>query len=156
LLKSVEAKRAHVRFETSNNYVDTRPPSVIICIMTQINKHMPPTPKLAAACCSPLDGLLDADFFKALGDPTRLKMLSCLARCGRRCSVSEIAECCSVDFSVVSRHLAILDRAGVVHSTKEGRTVYYAVLYDAVSRRFKALANSMGKCAGSKRKCCAT
>ena len=83
--------------------------------MTQINKH-PLTPKKAAACCGPIDHLLDAELFKALGDPTRLLLLACLAKCARPCSVTEIAACCSVDLSVVSRHLALLERAAIVTS----------------------------------------
>ena len=124
--------------------------------MTQVSNRLPSTPKRAAACCSPMDDLLDAELFKALGDPTRLNMLSCLARCRRRCSVSEIAECCSVDFSVVSRHLAILQRAGVVESTKEGRTVFYTVMYDTLGRRFAALAKAIARYAPeSNGGCCA-
>ena len=72
----------------------------------------PLTPRHAAARKGPIDAALDADLFKALGDPTRLQLLACLAKCARPCSVSEVADCCHVDLSVVSRHLALLQRAG--------------------------------------------
>src|ERR1700733_12070524 len=97
--------------------------------MTQISKQRPLTPKLAVRCFDPIDDLLDLGLFKGLGDRTRLRLLGCLAKCGRACSVSEVAECCVVDFSVVSRHLALLERSGIVESSKEGRTVFYAVKY---------------------------
>ena len=92
------------------------------------------TPKQAAKCCNPVDDLLDPELFKALCDPTRLRLLACLAKCGRACSVTEVAECCAVDLSVVSRHLAMLEKAGVLESTKEGRTVFYAVRYRQLSQ----------------------
>jgi ArsR family transcriptional regulator len=57
--------------------------------------------------------------------------------------VSELADCCSVDFSVVSRHLALLERAGIVGSTKEGRTVLYAVKYLQLSAKLRALADAV-------------
>ena len=115
--------------------------------MTQVSKQKPETPKEAACCSSNLSSCLDAHFFKALGDPTRLNLLNCLALCGRPCSVSEIAECCSVDFSVVSRHLSLLADAGILDSRKDGRTVFYEVKYAALSGMLRALANEFEKCA---------
>ncbi len=115
----------------------------IICTMTQVRKIKPLTPKLAAQCCGPIDELLDPELFKGLSDPTRVTLLACLAKCGRSCSVTEVAECCSVDFSVVSRHLALLERAGIVRSTKEGRTVFYAVKYAEISTKLTALADAL-------------
>jgi len=115
--------------------------------MTQVRKKKrPASPKLAAACCSPIDDLLDPDLFKAISDPTRVTLLACLAKCGRPCSVGEVAECCSVDFSVVSRHLALLARSGVLEATKEGRTVHYRVRYAELSASLRALADAIDAC----------
>ncbi|MEM8757724.1 MAG: metalloregulator ArsR/SmtB family transcription factor [Planctomycetota bacterium] len=63
---------------------------------------------------------------KALAEPTRARLLSCLLKCGRPCSVTEVAECCSIDFSMVARHLATMARAGLLSSEKKGRTVWYS------------------------------
>ena len=98
--------------------------------MTQINKYRPTSPKQAARRAGRIDQALDVELFKALSDPTRVRLLACLAKCGRVCSVTEVAECCSVDFSVVSRHLAMLADAGVLESDKQGRTVFYQVRYE--------------------------
>lgn len=115
--------------------------------MTQINKHLrPSTPKQAAQCCGPLDQLLDPALFKAFSDPTRSALLSCIAKCGRGCSVTEVAECCSVDVSVVSRHLSLLARSGVLDAKKEGRTVFYRVRYADLSRSLRALADALDQC----------
>ena len=124
--------------------------------MTQIYNKSSATPKQAAKSRGPLDKALDADLFKALGDPTRLKLLACLAKCSRPCSVTEVAECSSIDFSVVSRHLAILFRAGIVKGEKSGRTVFYEVKYREVSEMFRALSDALSECCSknSKGSCC--
>lgn len=125
------------------------------CTMTQVRKRSrPATPKQAAKCCGPIDDLLDAELFKALGDKTRVSLISCIAKCGRGCSVSEVAECCSVDFSVVSRHLALLARAGVLEATKEGRTVFYRVRYAELARSLRSLASAFDDCNQGNKGCC--
>jgi ArsR family transcriptional regulator, arsenate/arsenite/antimonite-responsive transcriptional repressor len=118
--------------------------------MTQVSRRprgrRPLSPKQAAACCWPIDGLLDPELFKGLCDPTRAKLLGCLIKCGRACSVSEVAECCAVDFSVVSRHLQLLERAGVLESVKLGRTVFYAVKFVHLCRTLRGLADAIEEC----------
>lgn len=112
--------------------------------MTQVRKKKPPaTPKQAAACCAPVDDLLDPELFKALSDPTRALLIACIAKCGRGCSVGEVAECCSVDFSVVSRHLALLARSGVLEAKKEGRTMFYRLRYGELCRSLRSLADAL-------------
>jgi ArsR family transcriptional regulator len=81
--------------------------------------------------------------FKGLSDPTRLRLLGCLAKCRRACAVTELAECCSVDISVVSRHLALLERCGVIEAEKQGRTVYYSVKYAELIPKLRGLADAL-------------
>lgn len=103
-------------------------------------------PRETLKCCEPIDDLLDAELFKALGEPTRLKLLSCLAKCGRPCSVTELTECCNVDLSVVSRHLSVLEKAGVLAAEKQGRTVFYSVRYKHLTEAFRSLAKAVEGC----------
>lgn len=104
------------------------------------------TPKRAAGLRRALDAELNEGLFKALADPTRLHVLACLAKCRRACSVSEIAECCSVDLSVVSRHLALLARAGILHADKKGRTVFYQVRFASLVQSLRDLAQAFEEC----------
>lgn len=104
------------------------------------------SPRQAAARPGPVDQLLNPELFRALSDPTRLSLVACLAKCGRRCSVGEVAECCSVDFSVVSRHLAILEKAGALTAEKEGRTVYYSMRYAQFAQTLRQLADAVENC----------
>ena len=115
--------------------------------MTQISKvRQPATPRQAAARRGPLDASLSPELFKALSDPTRASLVACIAKCGRGCSVGEVAECCSVDLSVVSRHLALLARAGVLESERDGRVVRYRVRYREVVGALRTLADALDQC----------
>lgn len=114
--------------------------------MTQIRNRLPASPAQAAKRRGPLDGLLNPEAFRALADPTRVTLLACLAKCGRTCTVGEVAACCSVDLSVVSRHLAQLAAAGVVESRKEGRAVLYRVRYGELCAWLRQLADALEAC----------
>lgn len=114
--------------------------------MTQVSKQRPSTPRQAARRSWPLDKLLNPDLFKALGDPTRLQLLACLAKCGRSCTVGEVAQCCDVDLSVVSRHLSHLEDAGILTATKKGRTVSYSVRFTDLAGSLRALADAIDSC----------
>lgn len=115
-------------------------------MMVQVRKKRPVSPRQAARLSRPLDALLNAEMFKALSDPTRLRLFACLAKCGRPCGVGEVAECCSVDLSVVSRHLGALADAGLVESTKAGRNVSYTVRYSHWAALFRSLADAVEEC----------
>ena len=68
--------------------------------------------------------VLDTQFLKALTDSTRIQIIKKLILLGT-CDISTIARGLSQDRSVVSRHLAILERAGIAASRKQGRHVLY-------------------------------
>ncbi len=102
------------------------------------------TPRQAARRRDELDALLDGRLFAALADPTRARLVACIARCRRACAVGELSECCAVDLSVVSRHLKALESAGVLASAREGRTVRYSLRAAEVSATLRALADAIG------------
>lgn len=103
-------------------------------------------PAGARRCCQRLDQSLSPAFFRALCDENRLRLLVQLAGCRTPCSVSRIAECCPVDLSVVSRHLAVLREAGLVEARKQGKEVYYRVRFQEVVRRLRDVADAMENC----------
>ncbi len=63
--------------------------------------------------------------FAALGHPVRLEIVALLSR-GERC-VCEIEPQFPQERSVISRHLGVLERAGVVRSRRVGRRVFYQI-----------------------------
>ncbi|MFN7021568.1 MAG: ArsR/SmtB family transcription factor [Phycisphaerales bacterium] len=92
--------------------------------MAPVCQH-PSSPRSAVRRRAAIDRLLDPELFRAVGEPTRAAILASLIKCGRSCSVTEVAEACSVDFSVVARHLHALARAGLLDSERSGRTLLY-------------------------------
>ncbi len=62
--------------------------------------------------------------FKALSDPTRLRLLNILNQC--ELSVSEIVSIVDMIQSGVSRHLKILLESGLLISRKQGSFIYYS------------------------------
>ncbi len=105
----------------------------------------PKTPRAAARVRAAIDKRLDQTLFKALSDQNRLRVLACLIKCGRACSVSEVAECCDVDFSVVNRHMRILADAGVLEAEKRGRTVWYTARCDDLVARLGELIEAINE-----------
>jgi DNA-binding transcriptional ArsR family regulator len=90
-----------------------------------------------------LAAVLSHHLFRALGDPTRVRLVDLLAERCRACSVSELAGCLDVDLSVVSRHLALLRAAGVVRATKTGRNVLYEIQYYALAETLHGIADAL-------------
>jgi ArsR family transcriptional regulator len=64
-----------------------------------------------------------ARVLKALGHPTRLLIAEELGR-GERC-VYEFVDMAGVDYSTISRHLAVMKQAGLVEDEKRGKQVFY-------------------------------
>lgn len=72
-----------------------------------------------------------AELFKALGDPTRVKILSCL-QMSNMC-VGEIADKLGMSTSAISHQLRVLKAIKLVKGTKEGKEVRYSLDDDHVT-----------------------
>lgn len=66
-----------------------------------------------------------AEIFSQLGDTTRLKILWLL--CHTRECVSDIAAALGVSKAVVSHHLQLLRRSGLVTAEREGQEIHYSL-----------------------------
>jgi ArsR family transcriptional regulator len=67
-----------------------------------------------------------AGFFRALGDPERLRMLGELIG-GERC-VTDLAERFDEGMSTISQRLRVLRAERLVHRRREGKHIYYALV----------------------------
>jgi DNA-binding transcriptional ArsR family regulator len=67
-----------------------------------------------------------AEVFAALGDETRLLLLAKLVQ-GQRCSISELTEATTLTRQAVTKHLRVLQRVRIVHSTRAGRESLFAL-----------------------------
>ena len=68
-----------------------------------------------------------AEVFKALGDPTRLKILKLISAMGNNLCVGIIAQKLNVSQPAVSQHLKILKNAGLVNADRQGFHVHYQI-----------------------------
>lgn len=66
-----------------------------------------------------------AEFHKALGDKTRLRILS-LLKAGERC-VCELVEILGISQPTVSQHMRRLKSVQLVKERRQGRWVYYSL-----------------------------
>jgi ArsR family transcriptional regulator len=90
-----------------------------------------------AACCSPVTGGVVsqetadtlARMFKALGDPTRVKLLSMIAAApeGEAC-ICDMTEPVGLSQPTVSHHMKLLVEAGLATRERRGKWAYYRVV----------------------------
>ena len=103
----------------------------------------------ATACCSPLTaGVLDdaaaerlARVFKALGDPTRVKLISLIAAAGADgACVCDLIEPVRLSQPTVSHHMRQLVDAGLITREQRGKWAYYRLVDGALAAVAGALA----------------
>jgi ArsR family transcriptional regulator len=82
-----------------------------------------------------------AEILKALGQPTRLKIVDFL-RDGERC-VCEIFPAIGEEQSNTSRHLNLLLSVGILTRRKEGLKIYYAIKHREVLQLVELAATLM-------------
>jgi ArsR family transcriptional regulator len=63
----------------------------------------------------------EVNFFKALGDPTRLKILECI-KDGEKC-ICEIIPYTGKSQPNVSQHLKVMKHAGIINERKDGTRI---------------------------------
>ena len=75
--------------------------------------------------------------FKALGDPTRLRVVALLAA-GERC-VCELQNAIETPGNLLSHHLKVLREAGLIEGKRRGRWIDYRLNENALARLRRAL-----------------
>jgi DNA-binding transcriptional ArsR family regulator len=80
--------------------------------------------------------LLDADFFLALCEPARMKIFRHLVLSGRS-DVGSVARAMPQDRSVITRHLQVMERAGVLRAETEGRNTFYEIDGELLTHRLE-------------------
>lgn len=98
------------------------------------------------------NGLTPAPVFAALGDETRLALVRRL--CERApCSISELSEGSTMTRQAITKHLRVLERAGIVRTEVAGRMCLFELepepldqardYLDEVSRQWDAALNRL-------------
>ena len=80
---------------------------------------------------------MDADVFKALSDPNRIKIMEMLSD-GELCACKILEE---FDFTqpTLSHHMSVLSRCVLVSSRKEGQWTHYSINQDRVREMIEFL-----------------
>ena len=102
---------------------------------------------VTACCGSVADGAVDAAnaesiarVFKALGDPTRVRLLSLIAATEtREACICDLTEPVGLSQPTVSHHMKQLVEAGLATREQRCRWAYYRVVDDALSAAAQAL-----------------
>jgi ArsR family transcriptional regulator, arsenate/arsenite/antimonite-responsive transcriptional repressor len=105
------------------------------------------------ACCAPLaEPVLDeqeaaatAELFKALADPTRVRIVNVLATTDEPVCVCELIEPLGLAQPTVSHHLKKLTEAGLLEREQRGKWAYFSLKRDAVEK-LAAVADLKGVC----------
>jgi DNA-binding transcriptional ArsR family regulator len=80
---------------------------------------------------SPVDSL--AGVFKALGDPTRLRIVEILRAREGEVTGTQLAEEAEISLALLCYHADTLVDSGIVRKRKEGQTSYWALDRDALA-----------------------
>ena len=100
------------------------------------SSHMP-----GPACCTPIvdeamdgaDAARAAELFKALGDPTRVRIVNLLATSAEPVCVCDITPVVALSQPTVSFHLKKLLGAGLIEREQRGKWAYYSMRRGALA-----------------------
>ena len=92
----------------------------------------------------------DDELWSAIADPSRRRVLDLLVHAGEA-SASSLAEQVPFTRQAVSKHLVVLERAGLVSARKVGREVLFRVDADRLDQATTAMAESPGSGTGGSR-----
>jgi DNA-binding transcriptional ArsR family regulator len=90
------------------------------------------------------------EIFKALSDPTRLKLIKLLNDCdpgickGGPLCVNALAQRLNITQSAVSQHLRILRQAGLVRGERNGSFMHYSLDANGLDRYKTVLRDTLG------------
>jgi ArsR family transcriptional regulator len=99
-------------------------------------------PLEAVVCCAPLSGSVlsedevraTAELFRALADPTRVRILNVLATCGEPVCICHLVEPLELSQPTVSHHMKKLVDVGLVEREQRGKWAYFTLIEEAVEK----------------------
>ena len=93
-------------------------------------------------CAVEIEEAIDFEFYKVLFEPIRSEIIKYLAVNGQR-NIKEIAKNFTQDRSVISRHLELMKRHGIVNKMKQSRNVLYKLNDEYVIKKFEKTTESL-------------
>lgn len=86
-----------------------------------------------------------AEIFKALSDPTRLRLVKMLSANRGALCVNALSHMLGVTQSAVSQHLRVLRQAGLVRGERRGYFVHYALNPDVLEEYKDRIIKTLGE-----------
>ncbi|MBB4855724.1 DNA-binding transcriptional ArsR family regulator [Mycobacteroides chelonae] len=80
-----------------------------------------------------MTAVIDDDLWAAVGDPTRRRVFDLILRDGMA-TATTLSNRLPVTRQAVTKHLTVLDKAGLVHATANGREKQYRANAEQVAR----------------------
>jgi DNA-binding transcriptional ArsR family regulator len=102
---------------------------------------MSAVPDGTALACGGETAVSDDELWSAIGDPSRRQVLDLLVSQGEA-SASGLAGRVPFSRQAVAKHLAVLERAGLISRRKRGREVVYLVQPDRLDQATRAMAET--------------
>lgn len=100
-------------------------------------------PKAEPAALIGLEALSQAaECLRTLAHPHRLRIVQMLL--AGRYTVGELAEACGIPSHMASEHLRLMQRCGFLDSSREGRTVYYAIVEPHLANIMNCISDRFG------------
>ena len=104
-------------------------------------------------CCCPLgaptitdeEAIATAELFKALGDPTRVRLVNMIATSGGEVCMCDLIDPVGLSQPTVSHHMKKLVDAGLVEREQRGKWAYFSLKRDAVEK-LAVVADLKGAC----------
>jgi DNA-binding transcriptional ArsR family regulator len=93
-------------------------------------------------CGRNIEQSIDFEFYKTLFDPVRSEILKFLAIHGKK-NITEIAENFTQDRSVISRHLELMNRYGILNKEKQNRSTFYELNKEHILEKFEMTTNNL-------------
>ena len=103
----------------------------------------PAPPKAEPAALIGLEALSQAaECLRTLAHPHRLRIVQMLL--AGRYTVGELAEACGIPSHMASEHRRLMQRCGFLDSSREGRTVYYAIVEPHLANIMNCISDRFG------------
>jgi len=115
-------------------------PRLALCFYVHYDARMSVTKAIDTSLSS-----IDSDFVKALAEPARIEILKLLLVQGAS-DVKRLADNMPQDRSVISRHLATMENAGLLRVKKEGRHVVYSIDGQGMLQKSEQLVDVIREC----------
>lgn len=93
-------------------------------------------------CGLNIEQSIDFEFYKTLFDPVRSEILKFLCIHGKK-NITEIAENFTQDRSVISRHLELMNRFGILNKEKQNRSTFYEINKEYIIEKFETTTNNL-------------